>query len=125
MGAYGSWAGVKLTAGWLGRRVVPDSPAVTGVRSDTFFVGASYYVTPAFIVDGEAFRIINPEHDTRATLAAFRTTYQLSKRTAVYAQAAYLANSAKARYSVSAGGGTTPGAGVGQTGAMLGVKHLF
>lgn len=126
VGAYGSWAGAKLTAGWLGRRVVPGSAAVTGVRSDTFFVGASYYVTPAFIVDGEVFRIINPEHDTRATLAAFRTTYQLSKRTAVYAQAAYLANSAKARYSVSAGGGgTTPAPGVGQTGAMLGVKHLF
>jgi len=83
-------------------------------------------VTPAFIVDGEVFRIINTEHDTRASMGTLRATYQLSKRTAVYAQASYLANSTKARYSVSAGGGgTTPAPGMGQTGAMLGIRHLF
>jgi predicted porin len=44
----------------------------------------------------------------------------------VYAQASYLANSAKAHYSVSGGGGgTTPAAGMGQTGAMVGVRHMF
>jgi len=46
--AYAQYAGAKLGAGWLGRRVVTDSPAVPNVRSDLFFVGASYFVTPAF-----------------------------------------------------------------------------
>jgi predicted porin len=99
---------------------------VPNVRSDLFFVGASYFVTPAFVVDGEVFRIINSAHDSRATMGTLRTTYLLSKRSSVYAQAAYLANSAKARYSVSGGGGgTTPAAGIGQTGVMLGIKHAF
>jgi predicted porin len=124
--AYAQYAGAKVGAGWLGRRVVTDSPAVPNVRSDLFFVGASYFVTPAFVVDGEVFRIINSAHDSRATMGTLRTTYLLSKRSSVYAQAAYLANSAKARYSVSGGGGgTTPAAGIGQTGVMLGIKHAF
>ncbi|SAL59110.1 porin [Caballeronia arvi] len=124
--AYAQYSGAKIGLGWLGRRVVTDSPAIPNARSDLFFVGASYFVTPAFIVDGEVYRIVNSDHDTRATMGTLRTTYQLSKRTAVYAQASYLANSAKARYSVSGGGGgTTPAAGVGQTGAMIGVRHSF
>ena len=67
------------------------------MRSNLFFVGASYFVTPAFIVDSEVYHITNSEHDTRATMGTLRTTYLLSKRTAVYAQGSYLANSAKAR----------------------------
>jgi predicted porin len=124
--AYAQYAGAKIGLGWVGRRVVTDSPAVPNVRSNLFFVGASYAVTPAFLVDGEVFRIVNSDHDTRATMGTLRTTYLLSKRTAVYAQGSYLANSAKARYSVSGGGGgTTPAAGMGQTGAMVGVRHMF
>jgi len=83
-------------------------------------------VTPAFLVDGELYHIVNNDHDTRASMGTLRTTYLLSARTAVYAQASYLANSAKASYSVSGGGGgTTPAPGAGQTGVMLGVRHMF
>jgi len=124
--AYANIGKAKLGAGWLNRRVEPSAGTVASVRSNLFFVGASYFVTPAFIVDGEVYRIVNTQHDTRATMGTLRTTYLLSKRTAVYAQASYLANSAKARYSVSSGGGgTTPTAGTGQTGAMIGVRHSF
>ncbi|ASW00914.1 porin [Paraburkholderia aromaticivorans] len=124
--AYAQYAGAKIGAGWLGRRVATDSPAVPDVRSNLFFIGASYTVTPALLVDGEVFRIVNSDHDSRATMGTLRTTYLLSKRSSVYAQASYLANSAKARYSVSGGGGgTTPAAGIGQTGAMVGIKHMF
>ena len=126
MSAWAQYAGAKIGLGWLGRRVVTDSPALPDARSDLFFVGASYFVTPAFIFDGEVYRIVNADHDTRATMGTLRTTYLLSKRTAVYAQGSYLANSAKARYSVSGGGGgTTPAAGAGQTGVMIGVRHSF
>ncbi len=55
-----------------------------------------------------------------------RGTYFLSKQTAVYLQGAYLANSAHAAFSVSAGGGgTTPSPGQGQLGVMAGVRHMF
>ncbi|MCA3934821.1 MAG: porin, partial [Burkholderia sp.] len=71
-------------------------------------------------------RIVNSAHDTRATMATLRATYLLTKRTAVYAQSSYLWNSAHARYAVSGGGaGTTPGEGMGQLGAMVGVRHMF
>jgi predicted porin len=123
---YAKFGDAKIGAGWLNRRVTTDSAAVPDVRSNLFFVGASYFVTPAFLVDGEVYRIVNNEHDTRATMGTLRATYLLTKRTAVYAQGSYLANSAKARYSVSGGGGgTTPAAGAGQTGVMLGVRHMF
>ncbi|MDC6128884.1 porin, partial [Burkholderia gladioli] len=100
--------------------------SAAGAHSDLFFLGASYAVKPDFIVDGEGYRIVNAAHDTRATMATLRATYLLSKRTSVYAQSSYLWNSAHASYAVSGGGaGTTPGAGMGQLGAMVGVKHMF
>jgi predicted porin len=124
--AYANFDKLKLGAGWLNRRVQPLAASIASVRSNLFFVGASYFVTPAFLVDGEVYHIDNDQHDTRATMGTLRTTYLLSKSTAVYAQASYLGNSAKARYSVSGGGGgTTPAAGVGQTGAMVGLRHSF
>jgi predicted porin len=124
--AYATYGGAKVSVGWLGRRVVPDEAGVASVRSNLYFVGASYFVTPAFVVDGEVFRIINAQHDTRATMGTIRSTYFLTKRTAVYAQVSYLGNSTKASYSVSAGGGgTTPAPGMGQTGAMVGIRHAF
>jgi predicted porin len=122
---YVNFAGVKLGGGWIGRRV-QSSQAGGDVRSNLFYLGAQYYVTPAFAVDGEAYRVVVPQQDARATMTSLRATYFLSKRTAVYGNVAYLWNSAHARFSVSAGGGgTTPAAGVGQLGAMIGVRHSF
>ncbi|KXU86827.1 hypothetical protein CR51_36805 [Caballeronia megalochromosomata] len=122
---YVNVMGVKLGGGWVGRRVESDGPGGS-VRSNLFYLGAQYFVTPAFAVDGEGYRVIVQQHDTRATMASLRATYFLSKRTAVYGNLAYLWNSAKARFSVSAGGGgTTPGAGMGQLGAIVGVRHSF
>lgn len=124
--AYAKLGKTKLGIGWLNRRVEPGADTVASVRSNLFFVAAAYNVTPAFIVDGAVYHIANAQHDTRATMGTLRTTYLLSKRTAVYAQASYLANSAKAEYSVSGGGGgTTPAAGTGQTGVMVGIRHSF
>ncbi|AOI80379.1 hypothetical protein WS54_28755 [Burkholderia sp. NRF60-BP8] len=59
-------------------------------------------------------------------MRALRGTYFLSKRTAVYLQGAYLANSAHAAFTVSAGGGgTTPAPGQNQVGVMAGIRHMF
>jgi predicted porin len=123
------WAnvfGVHIGGGWLGRLVEADASGGPEVRSNLFYLGASYPITPAFTLDGEIYRITNREQDARATMGTVRGTYSLSKTTAVYLQAAYLSNSAHASYTVSSGGGgTTPGAGQGQTGVMAGIRHLF
>lgn len=117
--------GVKVGGGWIGRRVEPNT-AVASVRSNIFYLGAQYYVTPTLAVEGEAYRAIVQQQDARATLATLRATYFLSKRTAVYADVAYLWNSAHARFSVSAGGGgTTPAPGVGQLAGIVGIRHSF
>jgi predicted porin len=119
-------SGLKVGAGWIGRNVVTSSVTVAGARSNLFYLGASYPLTPSFILDGEVFRIVNAAQDARSTLGVVRGTYLLSARTAVYLQTAYLANSARARYSVSAGGGgTTPPAGQGQLGVMAGLRQSF
>jgi predicted porin len=95
------------------------------VHSDIYSVGASWQATPSFMLDGEAFRIINQVQDARATMVTLRGTYHLSKRTAVYLQSAYLTNSAHASYEVSGAGGTTPPPGQGQLGVMAGLQQLF
>ena len=60
------------------------------------------------------------------TILAGSGASPLSKRTALYAQTGYLWNSANAQYSVSGGGGgTTPGKGMNQLGAMVGMRTAF
>lgn len=123
LGAYYKYGALKVGGGWLGRRV---STSAINTHSNLFYLGAAYSITPAWLVDGEVYRIVNSDHDTRGTMTTLRATYSLSVRTAVYAQAAYLFNSARAAYSVSGGGGgTTPPAGEGQAGVMLGMRHTF
>ncbi|NIE65243.1 porin [Burkholderia sp. Ax-1719] len=126
LNGYGQIGALRLGGGWLGRRVDTVSPATPNVHSDQFYLTASYSLTPAFIVDGGVYRIVNAHDDARGTIAALRSTYLLSKRSAVYLQGAYLWNSAKAAYTVSqGGGGTTPAPGLGQLGIMAGIRHSF
>ncbi|WGS53291.1 porin [Paraburkholderia sp. D15] len=125
LNGYANIGPVKLGGGWLGRRVSTQTPT-PAVKSDMFYLTASYYVLPQLPVEGGVYRIVNAEHDTRGTLAMARTTYLLSKATAVYLQGGYLFNSAHAAYTISqGGGGTTPGQGMGQLGMMVGIRHLF
>jgi predicted porin len=126
LNAWVNLFGVKLGGGWVGRHVDTDSPATPNVHSNLFYLGAAYSITPAFTLDGEAYRITNAQQDARATMGTLRGTYSLSKATAVYLQGSYLGNSTHGRYSLSSGGGgTTPGAGQNQTGLMAGIRHAF
>jgi predicted porin len=126
LSGYVKIASTRFVGGWVNRKVETVADTVPDIRSNLFYIGASYYVLPELVLESEAYRIVNAVQDARATLGTARATYQLSKRTAVYVQLAYLANSTKAAYSVSSGGGgTTPAKGVGQTGAMVGMRHFF
>ncbi|WP_426399328.1 porin [Ralstonia sp. R-29] len=120
---YVKLGNAKLSAGWIGRHL---QAAAGDVRSNLYFVNGSYPLTGALTLDAGLLRIVNADQSRSATMAVVRGVYALSKRTALYAQTGYLWNSANAQYSVSGGGGgTTPAKGVGQLGAMVGVRTAF
>ncbi|WP_084545002.1 porin [Derxia gummosa] len=121
--AWAKLGAVKVGGGWLGRHV----DAVAGdVRSNLWHLGAALPVAPSLVIDGALYRIGNTAQNRDATLLALRATHAFSKRTAGYAQAGFLDNSARAQYSVSGGGpGTTPLAGQNQLGTMIGLRHAF
>lgn len=126
LNGYFKVGSLKVGGGWLGRWVDTAAPALPNVRSNIYYLTATYFVTPAVVVDGGVYRTIDQQQDTRATLAAVRGSYLLSKSTGVYLQSGYLFNSAKARYTLSQGGpGSTPAAGIGQLGVMAGIRHSF
>jgi predicted porin len=117
------FSALKLGAGLIARR--NDASAATP-RSNLWYLGASYGVTPAFSVDAEWFDLKFKDSDNEAKLLALRATYQLSKRTALYATAGHVSNDGTLALSVSnaaAGGG--PAAGNGQTGLAAGLRHSF
>jgi predicted porin len=123
---YVKFGDLKIGGGWVGRRVETVDAAVLDVRSNLYYLGARYPVSPALVLDGELYRISVKQHDTSATMMTMRATYSLSKSTAVYIKGGYLWNSPQARFSVSAGGGgTNPAPGAGQLGAMVGIRHSF
>jgi len=126
LNGYFKFGRLKVGGGWLGRNVETVLPTVPDVRTNIFYLTGSYLVTPSVVVDGGVYRTVDKNQDTRATLVALRGTYLFSKRTAVYLQSGYVFNSARAAYTVSqGGGGTTPGAGMGQLGVMAGIRHAF
>ena len=114
---------LKLSAGLI-RRDNGGSPQTP--RSDLWFVGGSYPVLPSWLVEAELFRLDYRQSDNGATLAAARTTYSLSKRTALYASLARIANRGALALSVSGGAvGGNPVAGAAQNGVAAGLRHAF
>ena len=126
LNGYAKVGPLKIGGGWLGRRVETVLPSLPDVRTNLFYLTGTYLVTPSVILDGGVYRMVDRQQDTRATLTALRGTYLLSTRTGVYLQSGYLFNSSKAKYTLSQGGaGTTPAAGIGQLGVMVGIRHAF
>lgn len=113
---------LKLGAGLITRRNEGSSTP----KSDLWYLGATYPVTPNFTLDGEVFKLDYKNSANGATLLALRGTYTLSKRTALYATAGHIGNDGALALGVSnaaAGGG--PLAGGSQTGLAAGVRHSF
>ncbi|WP_302057128.1 porin [Paraburkholderia sp. CNPSo 3281] len=126
LNGYARFGPVKVGGGWLGRRVDTAAATVPNVQSNLYYMTASWYATPAWLIDGGVYRMINSDQNARGTLVTLRSTYLLSKRSAVYLQGGYLANSAHAAYTISQGGaGASPGAGMSQLGVMAGIRQMF
>jgi len=100
--------------------------ARTNHRSDMWFLNASYAATPAITLDAALYYIKLKDLSEKATYYLARSTYSLSKRTAIYAAVAYLHNGGDLSYAVSGGApGSGPAAGGSQTGVMAGLRHRF
>lgn len=114
---------LKIGGGYLRR----DNDAnVASPRSDILYLGASYPVSPQLVLDAQYSQLKFKSNDDKAQHLALRAMYHLSKRTAVYASAGYLKNSGKSALTVSASQpGSSPLAGVSQTGVGIGVRHSF
>lgn len=118
----------------------PDTPAGLARNADHYWAGAKYRVTPAFAVDSAVYYVHvgsgagDATHDPsgHATMLALGTTYNLSKRTLLYATAAHVWNASGSNFSVA---NNNPGSdnanldnplpGHSQTGAYFGINHSF
>jgi len=95
-------------------------------RSDLWYAGVAYDLTPALTLSGQLNYLKYHNSDNKAFLPAVRAMYSFSKRTAAYATVGYITNGGQLGLSVSSGAaGATPQAGGAQVGAMLGMKHIF
>ncbi|SAK52413.1 porin protein [Caballeronia hypogeia] len=116
----------------------PDSPVGVSDTADHYWLGATYQATPAWAVTAAGFYIHVGEgtgdasHDpaSHAMLYALGTTYNFTKRTFLYGTVAYVRNSANGTFSVfatprDADPGTSPLTGESQTGAYIGMMHIF
>jgi predicted porin len=120
---YAKLGDAKLGAGLIRR---DNDASVATPRSDLWYVGASYGISPQWVIDGQLLRLKFKGSANEAKLAVLRATYNLSKRTAVYASAARIDNDGTLALSVSGGqAGSNPVAGGSQTGLAVGIRHAF
>lgn len=129
--AYVKFDALKVALTYLNRK----NDGINGInglgeRSDLWSLGASYGVTPAVTIDGSV-NYVNykdaPTGKQKAWYYVARVKYALSKRTSVYASAAYMDNDDATN--LPAAGGTAPGInpklGQSQTAVMAGLRHSF
>ncbi|WP_159913212.1 porin [Pantoea sp. 18069] len=113
---------LKLGAGYMQRK---NDGSASMPQSGLWWLGASYPVG-AWRFDAQYSQLKFKNADNKAQLLAVKSTYALSKRTAVYASLGHVKNSGLSAVSVSsAQGGGAPLAGVNQTGLALGLSHAF
>ena len=120
VGGFVTVGPVKIAGGWLHRD--NEGSALTP-KTDLKYLGAAYNLTPALVIDGQAARLDTQNSSNDMNMYVLRATYNLSKRTAVYAMAAHGGNSGASAVSLSPG--FTAAAGGAQNGILAGIKHSF
>lgn len=116
-------AGIKAAVG-LVRRDNGGNAATP--KSDLWWLGASWPLNDALTLDAQWHTLRIKNGGGSADLLALRAQYALSRRTAVYALAGRIDNSAGLALSVSAGaGGSNPVAGAAQGALAAGLRHAF
>ena len=119
----GPW---RLTAGMRDFKLVAGKAATADVKADTYWGGVSYLVAPAVTLTGAVYYVdvknVAANADADPIMYVARTLYALSKRTDLYAAAAY----AKAKNGKLVGlSRDDPGFASNQTGLTVGIQHRF
>lgn len=111
----------KVTAGLL-RRTNEGSSILR--RSDLWWVGAGH-TAGQWLFEAQLFGLDFENSANETTLLALRTTYFLSRRTALYATAGRVLNGGASAVAVSGFPGAANVAGGTQNGLMVGIRHSF
>lgn len=121
---YMKLSNAKLAVGLIRR---DNDGSTIRPKSNLWYVGASYPLTPAWTIDGTyAMLKYKDVSNYDADLLAVRALYAMSKQTTLYAQVGSIQNDSLSAVSVSGGAaGSNPAAGGSQTGVMFGVNHRF
>ena len=127
-GAATALGPVKLVAGYRWARSQYGGSAgstalTTALRSNMYWLGATYNFTPAWSVTGSAYYLDIRANNQDPWLFIVQADYALSKRTDLYFTAARALN--RNGSSLALGSGGTVLAGTGQTGALIGMRHKF
>lgn len=124
LNGYAKFSDVKLGGGVIRRS---NDGSTTKPKSDLWYVGASYPLSPAWTIDGTYARLSYKDvSNYDSSLLAVRSLYKMSKRTTMYVQLGAISNDSLASVSVSGGApGSNPALGDSQTGVMLGMNHAF
>jgi predicted porin len=125
IGGYGNIGSSLLVGG--GVIVRKNEGDAKQPRSNLWFVGATYTLTPQWIVDAQVARLDFIDSPNDSNYFDARLNYKLSKRTSVYLSVGHIVNHGTAAISVSGGtaAGAAPRPGTAQSGAMVGVRHSF
>lgn len=123
LNGYVKLGAAKVAGGLISRDndALPATP-----RSDLWFFGASYAVTPQLTLDAQLSRVDLKSSANDANLLIVRVTRALSKRTAVYASASRVDNKGAATFTASGGQAFgNPAAGESQSAIAVGIRHVF
>lgn len=120
LGAYAKLANWKVGGGIIRR---DNEGNATTPRSNLYYLGAAYKLSPALTIDGQLGRLDLHDSANDANQVLLRGIYDLSKRTSVYLAAGHINNKGASAVTLTAGGSV--GAGLSQTGIITGVKHSF
>ncbi len=119
----GDW---RLTAGMRGYKLESGKAATPDVRGDTYWAGVSYLIKPAVTLTGAVYHVnvknVAAGQDADPTMYVVRSLYALSKRTDLYAAAAYAKAKNGKLVSLSR---DDPGFASNQTGVTVGIQHRF
>lgn len=110
---------VRVNAGVVNRH----RNTATDLKSNLWFIGGSVPVAPNLTVAAQIQRLDVKNSDNDTDMFVVRAIYDLSKRTAAYAMLGHGRNSGTAARSISAG--ASVGAGMSQSGVMVGLRHTF
>lgn len=107
---------------WLKDEIV--AAGAPAMRTDVYWIAASYKATPALVVNGAVYRTDRKGAQADPTSYVLSTVYSLSKRTDIYGNLGLSRNKSGSNLGLS-GFGSTILAGENQTGALVGVRHRF